>query len=143
MTEEGTEIFKGEKYYDIAPCDVNTSIDILYIVANKYTTIDRSPTTKFFSNKDNAQTYLNELIWKDKLKFKVGEVVIMSSAAKPTNLTITGIDYLKLRYNDITGSIPFSRQDLYNVVKEQTAEEKANELGFKIGDKVWSHKRFL
>jgi len=76
------------------------------------------------------------------LKFKVGDVIEPKLNQRFTK-EIKNIDWLNEQYivplvtSTANGSIKFSKQDDWQLYKEPTAEEEANKLGFKIGDKAW------
>lgn len=141
---KGEPIYEGDKCWLVCKSKANN----YYISYSDWTNItnstfyDNYTEWKYFSNESNAKTYYNQLKWKNKLIFKSKDKIQKKSNLK-YKIEIIDIDYSKAEYktineNGIEGFLEFNDQDLYQLYQEKTPEQEANELGFKIGDKVWN-----
>lgn len=101
--------------------------------------LDKRDKVKLFLNKDNAITYYNELKWKDKLKFKIGDKVVTNKQQNTyISTVIKNIDFADESYKDYSNNnIYFGTQDewqLYREPKFTTADGVKKYEGDKVYD---------
>lgn len=113
--ESGCTELKGEPIYEGDKCwTVHHNSDKDWFLNHK-TAVDISRWRhcyhgiKCFSNKDNAKIYFNKLKWKDKLKFKIGDVMKCGE----TIGKVKGLDYLNELYEIKFEALSFEYQHKY------------------------------
>jgi uncharacterized protein (TIGR02145 family) len=129
---KGHPIYEGDKCWVVFMVEKYISCIIYASIPFKEDLVK----VKYFSNKDNARTYYNKLKWKDKLKFKIGDVLDLDGLP----LELTGIDWLYEVYNTKEGlTIHFNNNLELCTGYKFKVEDWAyfNKIGFKVGDKCW------
>lgn len=118
---------QGEPIYEGVKC-WKVGLDIHKIPYIKYGNWSGSTddTLKYFLNEVNAKIYYNQLKWKNKLRFKIGDTVKISSQSSVYYRIITDKDYLNECYctNKLKEVIKFNQEKYWELEEVPTAEEE-------------------